>query len=336
MFYLNNFPVKTVNDIDDYKAVTDFEKEVVVFLKDWFSDSSTVEVKTSGSTGKPKTIVLEKKRMIKSAELTLRFFGLKAGDKALLCLPLRSIAGKMMVVRAVVGGLNLLLVRPNRNPLKQISTRISFSAMTPMQVETVLGETPKQLNLINTLIIGGAEVSQELERNLSQYEVRAYSTFGMTETITHIAVRELNKSTVFTGLSGVRFSVDKDDCLIIKAPHLKEASLKTNDIVELESKTEFLWKGRKDNVINTGGIKIIAEDVESLLKGVFSHTRFYVTSKKDKLLGEKIVVVVESQIPLLLEDYDFSFLPKYHSPKEIITVNKMKETPTGKLKREKY
>ncbi len=336
MFYLNNFPVKTVNDIDDYKAVTDFEKEVVVFLKNWFSDSSTVEVKTSGSTGKPKTIVLKKKRMIKSAELTLRFFGLKAGDKALLCLPLRSIAGKMMVVRAVVGGLNLLLVRPSRNPLKQMSARISFSAMTPMQVETVLEETPKQISLIDTLIIGGAEVSSELERNLSQYEVRAYSTFGMTETITHIAVRELNKSTVFTGLPDVRFSVDKDDCLMIKAPHLKEASLKTNDIVELKSETEFLWKGRKDNVINTGGIKIIAEDVESLLKDVFSHTCYYVTSKKDKLLGEKIVVVVESQTPLLLEDYDFSFLPKYHSPKEIITVNKMKETPTGKLKREKF
>ena len=336
MFYLNNFPIKKAEDLTRYKAVTDFEEEIVVFLKEWYSDSSFVEVKTSGSTGQPKTILLEKKHMVKSAELTLGFFGLKARDTSLLCLPLRSIAGKMMVVRAVVGGLNLLSVQPNRNPLKGLVYRVSFSAMTPMQVESVLKENPEKLNLLETLIIGGAEVSSDLEQRLKRYKVRAYSTFGMTETITHIAVKELNKSNYFMGLEGVRFSVDKDSCLIIHASHLKEDSLKTNDIVALRDNSSFWWKGRKDNVINTGGVKIIAEDLESLLKETFSGRRFYVTSKKDNLLGEKIVVVVESEKPLLLEDYDFSFLPKYHSPKEIITVHKMEETPTGKVKRMKF
>jgi len=325
MFSINSIEIKIPKDVEKLE-----KGEVYDCLKDWFSSTNEVLAKTSGSTGIPKQIRISKKAMLESAKLTASFFKLTPKDKALLCLPTQFIAGKMMVVRTIQAQLNLIAVPPSSNPLKTINETIDFAAMTPMQVKTVLKENPEKLAKIKTLIIGGAPVDFELEKQLASYPTKSYSTFGMTETITHIAVKELNKQNEFVGLPTITFEQTIEKCLVIKAPHLSKYPIITNDLVELTSATSFKWIGRKDNAINTGGIKLTAEQVEQELAQWIPY-RFYITSKKDELLGEKIVLVIEVPSSLGKVNLDFSKVKKYYKPKEIIRVEKLEETKTGKI-----
>jgi len=238
------------------------DSEIRAFLEEWGNEELSISVKTSGSTGKPKLIRLLKSDMIASAELTGEYFNLKNPQTALLCLPVKYIAGKMMLVRAMVLGLDLISVKPSSNPIIDCVQSISFAAMTPMQVNTVLNQSPDKLNLIEQLIIGGAPVNSILESKLQEVKTHCYSTYGMTESITHIAVKKINgkyKSKYFEALPNITFQPNKDDCLIIKTPHLSTSIITTSDIIKIIDKQTFKWIGRIDNVINSGGIKIHPE-----------------------------------------------------------------------------
>lgn len=249
------------------KTTASWEISLYRFVLDWISDSLTIEVLTSGSTGKPKTILLEKEKMIQSALRTGEFFQLKKNDKTLICLPTDFIAGKMMVVRAFVLGLNLCPVEPKGNPLELINDDFKFAAMTPMQLSNILKkkESVKKLNQIQNLIIGGGEISKELADKISKLKNNSWHTYGMTETITHIALKKLNgtnSTNYFKALPGVVFEKDERECLVIRADYLSENPIVTNDIVSLVSNLKFEFIGRYDNVINTGSIKVFPEEIE--------------------------------------------------------------------------
>ncbi|MEM8763403.1 MAG: AMP-binding protein [Bacteroidota bacterium] len=306
------------------------------FILDWLSNSETVPVQTSGSTGTPKTITLSKLAMIHSAKATAEQFQLSAKNTALLCLPMTSIAGKMMLVRAMVLGLHLDYVVPDSNPLAATQASYDFVAMVPLQAKHALQE----LGRINTLILGGAPVSYFLEKDLSNLAVKAFETYGMTETITHIAFRLVNGQAekVFQTLPQVTVSSDDRGCLVINAPRISSEPIVTNDLVELVSENHFKWLGRIDSVINSGGIKIIPEKVESTLANHLTQ-RFFITGVPDPTLGQKVVLVVEGEAlsDKQSENLKSSFqkLEKFERPKEIISISKFSETPTGKIQRSK-
>ena len=172
------------SDIDDF--------EIRNFLKEWGNNELSISVKTSGSTGKPKLIQLLKSDMVASAKLTGEYFNLETTQTALLCLPVKYIAGKMMLVRAIVLGFDLISVKPSSNPIIDCVQPIGFAAMTPMQVNTVLNQSPDKLNLIEQLLIGGAPVDSRIESKLQEVKTLCFSTYGMTESITHVAVKKLN------------------------------------------------------------------------------------------------------------------------------------------------
>jgi len=332
---INGIKINSILELEKQSNQNSFDNDVSLFLKEWFSDSSFIETKTSGSTGKPKTIRLSKTSMIKSAQLTNRFFDLKKGDTVLLCLPVNFIAGKMMLVRSFEGQLKVKSVKPSLNPLKIIFDSIDFAAMTPMQVKTILMENPEKLSLIKTLIIGGAPVDYKLEKELKKYAVKCFSTFGMTETITHIAVKELNKRNEYLALPTVTFQLSENNCLIINAPHITALPIQTNDIVNLTSSTSFVWKGRHDNVINTGGIKIFAEELEDQLFEYIPNNRFFITSEKDNLLGEKVILIIEGNKDSKLMTLNFDKLSKYSIPKKIYFTPKFIESENGKILKQK-
>lgn len=310
------------------------------FVKQWKSYPEYFTLQTSGSTGKPKQIRVSRQSMIRSAELTGQVLDLKKGDTALLCMPLEFVAGKMMLVRALVLGLNLLVVKPSSNPLKEVSseTIIDFAAMTPMQVQETLKEPGTFNKLIETkkLIIGGAPVSRQLDNELQQLPGEIFETYGMTETLTHIALRKINgnkRSEFFGILPGIIISTDSRGCLIIHAPHLDDPDIITNDLVEIISPTQFRWLGRADNVINSGGIKIFPEQVEKKLESMIME-RFIVTSLPDRKLGEKLVLVIETSNPEkfeVLPEIIAENLGSYENPREIIFIEKFPETSTGKV-----
>ena len=306
------------------KEGEDFEKPVGDFLLDWFDSKDYIEMQTSGTTGVPKTITVSKQAMVNSAIATGDFFDLHPGDKALHCLPVKYVAGKMMLVRAMILGLDLEFVAPSSHPLTNDENGYNFVAMVPLQAQNSITELKK----VKKLIVGGAKINSALEKSLKKLKTEVYETFGMTETITHIAAKLVGEK-AFTVLPNVTISYDDRNCLVIHAPRISDDIIYTNDIVELVNENQFVFLGRMDNVINSGGIKLIPEQIEEKLTHLIHH-RYFISSKEDKELGEKVVLVVESE-KYDLVDTVFDGLDKYEKPKEIIFVPKFKETTFGKV-----
>ncbi|MFC4739913.1 AMP-binding protein [Flavobacterium ponti] len=306
------------------KEGDDFEKPVGNFILDWFDNNEFIVMQTSGSTGKPKSIQVKKQAMINSALATGDFFKLEPGNTILNCLPVKFVAGKMMFIRAFILGLEMDFVAPSSHPLELIDKQYDFTALVPLQAMNSI----EFLHNFKTIIIGGAAVSNELEKKLKPIKSNIYETYGMTETITHIAARKLGKK-VFTTLPNVVLSQDENNCLLIHATAISDEIIHTNDIVELVSESEFKFLGRFDNVINSGGIKLIPEQIEKKLAKIISN-RFFVMGKEDKELGEHLVLVVEGETyPIDLDK--ITTLDKYEKPREIIFVPKFKETGSGKI-----
>ena len=332
------------------------------FLQEWNSPSETLLVHTSGSTGKPKPMWVEKQRMLNSAHITCDFLGLRPGDSALLCMSLDYIAGKMMVVRSIERKLRLFSVKPSGHPLsdesltKMVEMDFDFVAMVPMQVYNTL-QVPQErerLSRIKHLIIGGGAIDDALAEELRSLPGAVWSTYGMTETLSHIALRRLNgeeASEWYQPFDSVGVSLNSDGCLVIDAPLVCSEPLVTNDIAEIKQqetsshssdasssfKTSsphvlFRIKGRKDNVICSGGIKIQIEEVENLLRQHLD-APFLLAKKKDEKFGEIAVLVTESGDLEGVEAICRQVLPKYWVPRQYLHFDQLPMTETGKPKR---
>ena len=333
------------------------------FLEEWNSDSPYVEVKTSGSTGEPKRMLVEKQRMLASAKITCDFLGLKPGDAALLCMSLDYIAGKMMVVRAMERGLRLVTVEPSGHPLATQICRewdlrknlgeeqgITFAAMVPMQVYNSL-QVPverERLKMIKHLIIGGGAIDEALAKELRTFPNHVWSTYGMTETLSHIALRRLSGPEAtewYTPFPSVKVNLNDEGCLVIDAPEVCQERLVTNDIAELRhggqslcslphrqspcvANVPFKILGRKDNVICSGGIKIQAEEVERQLR---AHLRepYLISKRPDEKFGEAVVLLTEGDVEEAKKVCE-RVLDKYQRPKAYVHVSEIPMTETKK------
>ena len=307
------------------------------FLEEWNNASDTVLVHTSGSTGVPKPMWVEKRRMMNSARITCDFLGLRQGDTALLCMPLDYIAGKMMVVRSLERGLRLVSVEPDGHPLATVEEPIDFAAMVPMQVYNSLqvAEERERLRSVRHLIIGGGAIDETMARELSTFPNAVWSTYGMTETLSHVALRRLSgadASEWYVPFPSVRVSLSVDGCLVIDAPEVCPQMLVTNDIAELEetplSLPCFRILGRKDNVICSGGIKIQAEEIERLLHP-YMDLPYLISKRPDSKFGEIVVLLTEGSTAdarMVCE----RVLPKYHQPRAYVHVDSIPMTPTNK------
>ena len=376
---------------------TDSIMTIEEFMAEWRSESPYIKVHTSGSTGTPKALLAEKRRMQASARITCQFLGLKAGDTALLCLPLDYIAGKMMVVRALTCGLRLVSVPPSSHPLsmlhaqcfmlndqqttkdktfsikhyelsiKHYALSIDFAAMVPLQVWQSLqvDEERQRLEAIRHLIIGGGPIDDELASRLRTMPNAVWSTYGMTETLSHIALRRLSGPEAtdwYTPFDGVAVDINAEGCLVIDAPAVHDGPLVTNDIAEIRSLPSerqadapvfanhgvqadysspnregpgvclFRILGRKDNVICSGGLKIQAEEVERLLQPHLS-APFCITRRRHPLLGQTVVLLTEDSDTQRIGEVCRRMLPRHWQPRLIATVARLPLPATGKTAR---
>ena len=305
-----------------------YERAVGDFLMYWFDQKSYIDMHTSGTTGEPKPIRIDKQAMVNSAKATGAFFGLESGIKVLHCLPTQFIAGKMMLVRAFIMGWELDMVAPSSTPLERNDTLYDFAAMVPLQAQHSLDKLGK----VKKLILGGAKVSSTLSEKLQKLPTEIYETYGMTETITHIAAKRVGEA-AFTTLPDIKISEDDRHCLVIDAYAICDAPVVTNDVVEITDENHFIWLGRYDNVINSGGVKLFPEQIEEKLSHKIER-RFFVKGMPDEELGEKLVLFVEGEA-YEINDAVFSKLGKFEKPKEIIFVDKFTETESGKIIRGK-
>tara|TARA_R110000868_G_scaffold391920_4_gene662359 strand:+ start:89 stop:1165 length:1077 start_codon:yes stop_codon:yes gene_type:complete len=310
-----------------------YQRELGLFLLDWLDKNDYILVKTSGSTGKPKSLKIKKQAMVNSAIMTGDFFKLEPGNKVLNCLPSNFIAGKMMIVRALVLGLELDMVEPSALPLIDYEKDYDFCGFTPMQLKNFA----KYLKNLKTAIVGGGRVSNQIIELIKDKKPQVYETYGMTETVSHIAVKKLNHldgtptDTYFKTLPDITVSVDDRSCLVIDAPKLSEKKIITNDIVKIHSNSSFEWLGRFDNVINSGGIKLYPEEIEFKLRGNIQQ-QFFISSIPDDTLGDKLVLILEDT-QNNLDKTIFDVLDKYEKPKEVFAISKFIETGSGKIHR---
>jgi len=336
--------------------------EPLRFCQEWLAGQKTFVLKTSGSTGTPKPITLQRKHMVLSANLTGRALNLQAGDSGLVCLSTAYIAGCMMLVRGMVLGLHLTVIPPTSTPLAACSPNqyFDFTALVPMQLQHSLsapdGQTQQQwltlLNRMKAIIIGGAPVTVGLQHKVQQITAPLYHTYGMTETVSHIALRRLNgdqASDYFKPLAGVVTGQDKRGCLTIQAGVTDNQCIVTNDRVARKSDGSFRWLGRLDNVINSGGVKVQAETVERAIAVLLSdqpqlaNRRFFVSSRPHETFGQMVIAVIEGT-PTMIENSSIesyllaqlrtkSKLSLYEIPRHIYLIPQFKETATGKIDR---
>lgn len=283
--------------------------------------------------------------MLNSAKMTCDFLNLKPGNTALVCLPVEYISGKMMVVRAVERQLKLLIATPSSKPLENFEQEVDFCAMSPLQVENSLDK----IRFLKNLIIGGAQVSESLKTkihkqlspNIHHPAPHIYETYGMSETLSHIALKQIYPlaEEYFSVFEGIKICLDERSCLQISAPKLNPEILQTNDLVELKGENEFKFLGRIDNIINSGGLKIHPEELESLLKR-YLHNEVAFLGIKDEKLGQKLISVIEGnrdsnvsmQLELAFKEIEKKF-SKNHLPKEIHFIPQFPRIPNGKINR---
>ncbi len=313
-----------------------YEEAVGAFILDWLNDKKYVMVRTSGSTGAPKAIKIKKRHMVNSAKATAKHFKLPAETTALLCLPVDFIAGKMMLVRALVLGWHIDMTQPKANPLDTLYKRYDFCAMTPFQVDNSLS----RMHLLSKLIIGGGVISSNLKLRLQNLSTKVYETYGMTETVTHIAARRVNPKkpkeapVPFKALAKVSIEQDERGCLVIKAPAVSSDPVVTNDLIDIVTYKKFIWLGRVDNVINSGGIKLFPEQIEQKLEP-FMEVPFFIGGVQDDALGECVALFVEQEAPFSLRKDEVinEVLERYEFPKLIYEVVRFERTANGKIKR---
>lgn len=320
-----------------------FQQKLSGFLEDWFGAGLEISVQSSGSTGVPKVFTVSKEKMRNSARMTCDFLRLQKGNSALICLPVEYISGKIMVIRSIERQLKLLIATPSIAPLEQLDEKVDFCAMTPLQVENSLDK----IHLIKNLIIGGAAVSESLKKKI--YEVllgnsstenhqptTIYETYGMTETLSHIALKEIfpNWEEYFTVFEGVGISLDERGCLIISAPNLNPEILKTNDLVEIKNGRQFRFLGRVDNVINSGGAKIFPEELEAIVKKEIPNEAVFL-GLPDETLGQKLVLIIEGEVSEAARGQilNIQYRKSFHRPKDIIFIKTIPRLPNGKIDR---
>lgn len=314
-----------------------WQQKIYEFLSIWWSAEEFIIQHTSGSTGAPKPIKLSKASMIASAKRTCGYFSLTESSKLGLCLSADYIAGKMMIVRAIVSGADLQTVAPEGKGLLDFVGRIDFIAMVPLQASSMLALKDKNFE-VKQVLLGGADISSSLQEKIAlTTNTRFFLGYGMTETCSHIAIRYLGSDNLeYETMTGVELSVDERNCLVIDDKVLGLGPLMTNDVITILP-NGFVWCGRWDNIINSGGIKFVPEEIEHKISHLVTEP-FLITSQPDERLGNRIVLVVENEFGSELDKNNIlneisSILPKYSVPKEILFVKKIYRTPNGKVDR---
>ena len=313
------------------------DEDIISFWDDFSDATGTVACYTSGSTGTPKKLAVEKSAMLYSAGNTVNFFGLDKDSRGLHCLPSKYIAGRMMLVRAHVSGMTLHAVEPSLNPLKTIKKEsFDFAAFTPSQVLEILSDekTSELFSRIKYVIIGGAAIESEMEKRLLPFPNSIYATYGMTETVSHIALRKLGEPSYRKISNQTHIGVDDENCLWIKDGNLTNERLQTNDVVDLLDEERFIWLGRRDFVINSGGVKLHPEQIENKISTLenWSALNLFITKTADEKFGERPLLVLEQSHKVNLDELT-QVLSKLEMPKEVVFVPRFIYTESGKLNR---
>lgn len=315
------------------------------FIQSWRSDTMSFNLQTSGSTGIPKIISVSRNQLSSSAAMTGRALDLGSGTRALVCLNIEYVAGIMMLVRGMELGWELTIMEPVANPLNHLPREVQFDfvALVPMQMAACLEDkrTKDNIKHLGKVLLGGAPVSRTLLKQIQNLDIPVYQSYGMTETVSHVALRKLNgknRGEAYQFLPGVSAGMDARGCLFVSGQMTNGETIQTNDLVEMKTNNEFIWLGRYDNVINSGGVKIILDRVDEQIAVVLEVLQFlnpyFSWFQEDEKLGQKLVLFIEGEGNDVEEERLIQEIRKqvsaYQTPKHVYFVNRFEKTPTDK------
>jgi o-succinylbenzoate---CoA ligase len=318
-----------------------FEEHTFSFIKSWLQGAEEFTLTTSGSTGAPKEITLSRNQLEQSAQRTIKALTLSSNHAALVCLDTRYIAGKMMLVRALEANMKIIAVEPASDPVQKlpVNHQPDFAALVPLQLETIFSDpvSLQKIQLFKTVILGGAAASESLKAKIKTLRPAVYATYGMTETVSHIALQKLNgpdAQEYFETLPDVKIKTDERDCLVIELPGFNETII-TNDLVKLIDDSHFEILGRYDTIINSGGVKLVPETIERKIEPLLINQSFFVAGIADDRLGQKLILLIEGEQQETLPAALKLALSAYEVPKKIVYLNQFIRTGTGKINRPK-
>ena len=326
-------PLDSVLEKLSKSDLPDWMKSHYDFLKS-YNSFNEYEIETSGTTGPPKILLVTKMQMQISATATLSFFNLKPGMTTMLCLSSNYIAGKMMLVRAIIGRLNIILIEPTLTPSSSINQPVDFLPLVPAQAKELL--RGKKRDLVKILLIGGGQVDSSIEDLLIDSNLNVFESFAMTETLSHFALKKIHpiKQEYFTTLPGFKIEVTPDNELILLDNELLDEAVITKDIVEMYDESHFKWLGRSDNLINSAGIKIFPEQIENQLKPKLTNISFIIAGVPSNKYGQEVVLIIEGP-EIDTDQIDFNIVDRYSVPKKIYFFPKFPRTESGKIQRNK-
>lgn len=329
---------------ENYGILSPPLQRALTFCWRWMQGQESFSVPSSGSTGSPKIIKITRQQMVASIRNTQRALSLTSDHTALLCIDPAYIGGMMVLARALNIGMDVVGVPPSAGPFEVLPVRPSLLAVVPLQLQSLLENDPAMLSSAHATLVGGAPVSPDLEKSIrTKVASPVYSTYGMTETASHVALRALNgpkADGTFHVLGDTVIGSDVRGCLTLNGAVTSQELVVTNDRVVLVDGRRFRWLGRHDWVINSGGVKVSPEPVERVVSAQWTSVPplFLVVGLPDDLLGQRVALVVEG-LPLPKPDQNRLLqavaenVPRYHAPREIFYVEAIPRTPNGKLSR---
>jgi len=343
--YYNN---ALVDYLDSSVGLQDeYLKKAFDFIRQWLSGSPSFQLQTSGSTGVPKIITVRREQMASSAMATMSFLKPWHDVPVTVCIDTRYIGGKMQLIRALSYNLRLNIFSPSSRLADNLEEldNLGLISLVPLQLYQLLKDAPMLLNKATSILIGGGPLNEGSILELQKIRTPVYHTYGMTETLSHIALKLLNtehRTPTFTVLPGINCKTDSRNCLVVNGAVTSNADVVTNDIVEFFDPGSFVWKGRFDDMVNSGGLKLFPEEIDAKIghemNEAYPNCSFFTFGIPDEELGQKLALFVEATKPNDHDDIDLleklkKKLPRHHSPRLVVFCTAFHRTDTGKIKK---
>jgi O-succinylbenzoic acid--CoA ligase len=319
-------------------------------------------VGSSGTEGPPRAAMLSVDNLASSAAASCEFLGMEANDNWLLCLPLTHIAGLMILFRCARAGAAVSI--HEAFDADAVWTGVSSGRVTrlslvpPMLARLLEVSDDKPGAHGRSLIVGGAPVAPVMAERAVETGWPILTSYGMTETASHVALGGPNPEDGLRVLPGTRIELADDNGeavsgrgrILVSGPTvmlgyanagllpgeglLETGRYLTGDVGEIDDQGRLRIAGRCDDVLISGGVNVHPAASEALLAACPGVIEAGIAGRPDPEWGQRLVAVyVGDTGPDELRRWAGKHIAPALRPREFIRVPELPRNQLGKLDR---